>query len=589
MAVITPQTDLYLLKSPLSMNGNTLNFKDKTAQANYFLSLPRISADDFTYQRKDNVIRFPAQYDSIVEYNYCMYRNDAYSNKWFYAFITNMRYINDNMTEVSITTDIFQTWGFDVSFKQSFVEREHVSNDAIGAHTLPESLESGEYVVQAIQNWDYTGISSSTSHANSAYVCIGVTEKFDTFQNVEMVSKFPDTMNLQGGVTGGLTWLAMPNTYASINEIIGMYNDNSREGAITCIFIVPTSYINAVGLQEVHYKYKGTERIAFVFNDTVESAVMGNYTSTAPTNLAGYTPRNKKLLTYPYCYELVSNNGGSSAVYRWEDFTGRLARFTVDGTLSQGMSIKLYPTNYKSATGRNGWEWSLTGQKLPTCSWSTDFYVSWVNQQGANMANQRTWAGQRFLGAAASGAAGAASIGGNLFDKFQGNWDKGHGLNGSGADTSAGGAMGILGGIVNSAVGISNAAVDYQQAIYGTLQQQYEAEITPNEAHGNVNTGDVNFSSGKSVFTAYDMCIKPEYARVIDDYFDKYGYKVNRVEIPNIDTRQNWNYIKTIGCNLTGNCPQDDLVAFENLYNAGLTIWHNPATMYDYSQSNGIK
>ena len=55
-----------------------------------------------------------------------MYKNNNYTDKWFYAFITGMRYINDNLTEVSIVTDVFQTWQFDLIYKQSFVEREIV-------------------------------------------------------------------------------------------------------------------------------------------------------------------------------------------------------------------------------------------------------------------------------------------------------------------------------------------------------------------------------------------------------------------------------------------------------------------------------
>ena len=38
-----------------------------------------------------------------------------------------MRYINDGMTEIAIQTDAFQTWQFDITFKQSFVEREMLS------------------------------------------------------------------------------------------------------------------------------------------------------------------------------------------------------------------------------------------------------------------------------------------------------------------------------------------------------------------------------------------------------------------------------------------------------------------------------
>lgn len=60
-----------------------------------------------------------------------MYQNENYSNKWFYAFIDGMKYINDSMTEISISTDVWQTWQFDLEFMESFVEREmiNVSDD----------------------------------------------------------------------------------------------------------------------------------------------------------------------------------------------------------------------------------------------------------------------------------------------------------------------------------------------------------------------------------------------------------------------------------------------------------------------------
>ena len=38
-----------------------------------------------------------------------------------------MRYINDGMTEILIQTDVYQTWQFDITFKESFVEREMIA------------------------------------------------------------------------------------------------------------------------------------------------------------------------------------------------------------------------------------------------------------------------------------------------------------------------------------------------------------------------------------------------------------------------------------------------------------------------------
>ena len=150
MAVITPQTDVYLLKVPLEIDEiNQLTFSSKTAQYNYFNSLPKRSVDDFTYQRKDGTIRYGANFDDILDYNYVMYRNDAHSDKWFYAFVTNMSYLSNGATAISIKTDVWQTWQFDLTFKRTFVEREHVNDDTIGANTIEEGLELGDYMINS--------------------------------------------------------------------------------------------------------------------------------------------------------------------------------------------------------------------------------------------------------------------------------------------------------------------------------------------------------------------------------------------------------------------------------------------------------
>lgn len=125
---ITPQTEVRLLKLPITIdNKNQLTFSNLNAQTTYFKALPHLDIDNVQYQRKDNIIRYPAHIDSIIGYNYCMYQNENYTNKWFYAFIVGMRYINDGLTEIMIQTDAFQTWQFDLTFKESFVEREMLS------------------------------------------------------------------------------------------------------------------------------------------------------------------------------------------------------------------------------------------------------------------------------------------------------------------------------------------------------------------------------------------------------------------------------------------------------------------------------
>ena len=126
---LTPDTEIRLLKLPLTIdNKNQLTFNNLEAQTNYFLGITEcIELEKCSYQRKDNFIRFPAHIDSIIQYDYVMYKNDNYGDKWFYAFVIGMEYENDGLTNVAIQTDVFQTWQFDILWKQSFIEREMLS------------------------------------------------------------------------------------------------------------------------------------------------------------------------------------------------------------------------------------------------------------------------------------------------------------------------------------------------------------------------------------------------------------------------------------------------------------------------------
>ena len=121
---INPITKVYLLDVPLEKDyKNTLYFANETAQREYFQSkvIGSYSYQDFTYQRKDNIIRIPEQYDKIYNCNYVMYQNTNYSNKWFYAFVTDLEYISDGRTDLHIQTDVMQTWAFDYKIGRAHV------------------------------------------------------------------------------------------------------------------------------------------------------------------------------------------------------------------------------------------------------------------------------------------------------------------------------------------------------------------------------------------------------------------------------------------------------------------------------------
>ena len=121
-----------------------------------------------------------------------------------------------------------------------------------------------------------------------------------------------------------------------------------------------------------------------------------------------------------------------------------------------------------------------------------------------------------------------------------------------------------------------------------TVKEVYQHSLVPDAVEGSLNSGDVTSAVKGLRLHAYRMGITQEYAKIIDHYFDMYGYKINYLKTPNITGRTNWNYVKTIGANIEGDIPEDHLNEIKSIFNNGVTLWHNASTYLDYSQSNNI-
>ena len=135
---------------------------------------------------------------------------------------------------------------------------------------------------------------------------------------------------------------------------------------------------------------------------------------------------------------------------------------------------------------------------------------------------------------------------------------------------------------------VQGAGFGLLNGIRDELSLTVRRDYSPVEAKGNVNAGDVNWAMGLNQFVLYKMSVKYEWAKRIDDYFNMFGYKVNELKTPNITGRTYWNYVKTIGCNITGDIPQEDIEKIKSMFNNGVTLWHNTSKFLDYSQNNTI-
>lgn len=541
--IINQDTYVKLVHTELTPE-HQLTFSDVEAQKAYFDSLQGLVLSGFTYQRKDNVIRYPSLFDEVEKYNYVVYHNDYndMTKKYYYAYITDLKYVNNEMTEIKIETDVFQTWQFDYIFKKSFVERKHVTDDIAGNYTQLEPVATGEYVVNS---YDYYTpfdedlyVLQATEVAPSDTQPTGITGYATNFGSIPMA---------------GYTY--MFDNITDFRNKIADYNAGSGGGsrieAIYNAYMIPKICVDMTQ-----------------FSSVVDNLYLGQtapmnyqYSVSKPSTLDDYIPHNQKLFTFPYCYLLMSNNNGSNNILHYEKFRDSECPFYISGIPTTNGSVKCTPQEYSTNHAYIEEEGIIAG-KYPSLNWNLDVYADWLLTNSASLNTQST------MGKITFGLGALATLGATIGVVV----------------ASAGTALPAL-------IGMGVAGAGTMLSGYGQVQnainQDYEHSLIPNSATGLASGGDINVAGDQAGFFFYKYSIKKEYAEIIDNYFDMYGYKVNSMEVPNLHTRLNWNFLKIIDPNVEStDVPEKDINKFKQMLTAGITFWHNPLTFRDYSQSN---
>ena len=490
----------------------------------------------------ENVIEVEVPYGTALQANYIAFQNPDYANKWFFGFIDEVRYVSDKNSQIVYTIDELSTWFDYWDPRPCFVVREHTNNDTAGNNTLDENINLGEFIFNGAAV-DFAGTYNNKTDEES-YICVGVSELIDPLDTTN-----PLTHNVPyfGGIFSGLKYIFFYN-FEDVNKLINYYVAQGKKDAIQTIFYVPFDFVNNSTVRAQAYQYEESGQTSYIYTYWIEptnSPLQFDYTFTKPTTINGYSPKNNKLFTYPYCFFNITNNNGVECEYRYENFSNS-PTFRVTETLCPSMSIKLVARQYKSGSSDNSWGEGIMGAKTVQCSWITDYYTNWLTQNAVNLALQAT---------SAVAGAGASIAAGNVVS----------------------GTMGLVG------------------SIGGIVAEHYRASMVPDQVNGNLNAGDVSFSKNKMCFTYLPKSIKAEYARIVDDYFTMFGYKTSRLKTPNQTGRADWNYVQiaegeSIGYTKdTGiTIPSASMDIINNAYQRGVTIWHNHDNVGNYNLNNSI-
>ena len=493
------------------------------------------NAMEYTFLGNTNYIDVECPYSIAMYSNYVAFINPNFGNKWIFAWVTDTELLNPKTTRIYFEKDVWSTWYERFTLNQAFIEREHVEDDTFGKHTIPEQLETGDYIVK-----------NETDASDLTDVCPVVAATVDPNNNNVLGSYIGNRYESLGYyIFTGTRSLSTSYDTGEQVQVISYYLDsmatNGKSDSIVSVFMAPKKL---AGWTSSGNWYTGSLISSFHWRDVdqnTSSTAANTFTdlsTTRPTTFGTYTPVNNKLYVWPYSYMNLTNNNGGNATYRYEDFSNNTPTFQITGIITPSCSIHAAPKNYKSQTV--AYNYGLPAAKYPICSWNNDIYTNWLTQQGVNIALDTTRNISSIIGGSVSGNIG-----------------------------------GITGGI---------------SGIAGTMASIYEHSLIPPQARGNVNGGDVSAGNNKLTFTLQDIQIREEMARVIDSYFSKFGYKVNEVKTPNLNSRTQFNFIKVGGMDelISGDIPASDLEKINNICRKGVTIFHDYSNFGNYTISNPI-
>lgn len=549
MSAFTPSTIVYLVDSPVNDYKNQLNFASAAAQATYFLSKLKHSYTNFTYQRKDTFIRIPANIETLYDCNYVMYQNSNYGSKWFYCFIKKLEFVNPNTTNVYIETDVFQTWQFAITFLPSFVAREHVADDTVWKHTLPEPLSKPEYIYTQLYSKVYD--TSTGSQTNWIY-CVYATPASGTDEvrpAVDISGSYQDYTPLYkiGHMKSSGFLFGSPDSEI-FKELIEFLISKNYE--ISYTITMPAEFVQELLAVKWNGTFDSTVYNFKIYSDFVATSGEINNISLAAINtttINGHTVRNKKCNCFPFRYLQLTDDIEQNAVCKYELFSSVTHdsqdswqnAFAYHKTPGSDASVIMYPNYYQGKT--TNFEHSITLSSFPPVPYSVDYFKQYLALHKSSFVTENI---RQAIETGANAGFGVASAG-----QF----------------------------------GAVHSVLDYMStsAKYSDLAKR------PPIVH-NAPSGESKFCINGLRLKIYDVIPTAEYIAKIDSFFDKYGYNVSITKTPQFTSRLNWNYIETKEIEIQGDIPKEDIDILKNMFNSGCTIWHNPATFGDYSQPNTI-
>ena len=556
---------------------NVRLYTSLTDQYNDIANMMTVSSEDYTYIGRNRRLKVAVEADRLYHCNYCMYRNESLTDGWIYCFITDVEYINDHTSEITLETDVFNTYVYEIdwSIPPCFIERETVPREDSKYLLTSEPDFPLVYQVDAMKSklFDLGGWIVATG---------STTEEAKSLADILNPSGWkakPAPTRYWKGVPLGCSFhfCDMDTSSGASEELENVLNSLSYAGvtdAVAAIFSVPKFAYDEI---------KAAGATDNIVNSIVKPDAFATYSTSflAPERgdtVDGYAPVNKKLLYYPYTYLNLTDYNGSSSQLRYELLGG--LNIAIKYALGPQCQAIAFPLMYMGVANI---DFGIVTQCGALGSWNSNYYQNWLAQNAGSIALS-------VAGAALSGIGGAVSFA-NAARTLSTGAKASHSVRKQYTKMAE---RERLVGMGQVAAGAATAGSLYSS----TSTASHQPSVTRGQL--DMNTA---YSTGIQGVYAQKITVKREIAQQIDEFFSRFGYSVERIEGVNIVSRPNWNYVKTVGSAPkslnTGSdapspfsrgrgTPADALAVIQNAFDNGVTFWHTTSGFGNFQLANGL-
>lgn len=593
MAYVPPNSEVYVCTAvPLDNSyQHTILWDNPADQIAYFTTYPNPcvwKGTKYSYVRdgnnaiQENKIRIDCKISPIIEQaNYLCYRNLSHDNVFYCAFITYMRYINENCVEIGFELDVMQTYFRYDNLHECIVERNILpkSEDTYHTHLFPEPVDLSEFTED---EGHYVTMSTDIWGSGMDIIIWSTTS-----------SDGSPLSNYEGGI-----WSGMFTGLRPINFHLDAQNPASTIKAINDYL----SAVNSIGLSEsiITATAFPTSLIPSNFSASPNKAITKSYTipgRDGSYESNGWNIKNNKCYNYPYMMLTICDGCGRYKNYNLNAFdydaTGQnVIKFDLLATIAPHPQIAIFPEYYKGNVNKNansmhnvGWLNSFQAFRqgtpvnleegffmtdLPTITLPLPSFLSQLayNVGQVLIPNALKFAGLAMatgsmVGSALATASPSGVVSANVID-----------MNGNPLPPPQQPAQ---------------TTPSDQKLLAGYYAVTSTALNVFDQDRNQVRNYDTNSAMvGACINDFYFRFSSPRlrYLWAMDEYFTKYGYTVNKLEKPRIDNRSRWTYVKTKDCSYTGNAPVSVTTTIQGIFNNGITFWKQPAYVGNYSVNN---